>query len=515
MRRLLLAAAALIAADAAQAESVLRVVPQADLRVLDPHATAATITQIHARMIYDAPYTFDEAMNVHPQMVAKHETSADGLTHTFTLRDGLKFNNGQPVRAADVVASMIRGGRQDQLLQLMLQRKTSFTAVDDRTFSISFARPFPLVETALAARGAVVMRAEDMAAAGDKPVTTTMGFGPFRFVPSGYTPGAKITYERNPDYVPRDEPADGDAGGKRVYVDRVEWLVIPDLQTRVAALQKGEVDLIDQLPHDGLQSLQGRKDIVVEPSSKLGNIAFLRMNTLHPPFNDVRARRALALLVDQKDYLAAAFTADSSWWQECFAFFGCGTPNGTEIGSEAYRKPDIARAKQLFKEAGYNGEKIVVLSSDEIPLIGALAQVTAAKLREAGLNVDLQNSDWGTLVVRRARKDAPDKGGWSIFQSGGDVASFSQPTTNILVDTRCDGNNYVGWPCSERLEALRTKMIDEPTEANRDAFHKALWEELPSLLLGQYKQPIAYRKVVSGVTHGLYLSFWNIKKEGQ
>ncbi len=513
MRRLLLAAVALFPA-LGHAESVLRVVPQSDLRVLDPHATAATITQIHARMIYDAPYTFDEAMNVHPQMVGKHEVSADGLTHTFTLRPGLKFNNGQKVRAADVVASMLRGGRQDQLLQLLLQRKTSFTAVDDDTFRIAFAAPFALVETALAARGAVVMREEDMAAAGDKPMTTTMGFGPFRFVPSGYTPGAKITYERNPDYVPRDEKADGDSGGKKVFVDRVEWNVIPDLQTRVAALIKGEVDLIDQLPHDGIQSLRGRPGIVLEPSSRLGNIAFLRMNTLHPPFSDVRARRALASLVDQKDYLAAAFTDDSAWWQECFAFFGCGTPNGTELGSEAYRKPDIARAKALFREAGYNGEKIVVLSSNEIPLIGALAEVTAAKLREAGLNVDLQTSDWGTLVVRRARKDAPEKGGWHIFQSGGDVASFSQPTTNILVDTRCDGNNYVGWPCSQRLEALRARMIDAPGAASRDAFQQALWEELPSLLLGQYKQPIAYRKAVTGVTHGLYLSFWNIRKEG-
>ncbi len=513
MRRLLLAAVAMFPA-LAHAESVLRIVPQSDLRVLDPHITAATITQIYARMVYDTPYAFDEAMRPQPQMVGSHTVSPDGLTHDFTLRDGLRFQNGQPVTAADVVASLTRGAKQDQLLQLMMQRKTSFTAVDAKTFRIVFAAPFAHTEAALAARGAVVMRAEDLTAAGDKPLTTTMGSGPFRFVPAGYNPGARITFEKNPDYVARTEPADGDAGGKRVFVDKVEWVVIPDLQTRVAALLKGEVDLIDQLPHDGIQSLRGKPGIVLEPSSALGNIAFLRMNTLHPPFNDVRARRALASLIDQKDYLAAAFTDDSAWWQECFAYFGCGTPNGTQVGSEAYRKPDIARARALFKEAGYNGEKIVVLSSNEIPLIGALAEVTAAKLREAGINVDMQTSDWGTLVVRRARKDAPEKGGWHIFQSGGDVASFSQPTTNILVDARCDGNNYVGWPCSERLEALRAKMIDDPSEANRDAFHTALWEELPSLLLGQYKQPIAYRKVVTGVTHGLYLSFWNIRKDG-
>ena len=514
MRPLLLAAVAMFTAHAAQAESVLRVVPQADLRVLDPHVTAATITHIYARMVYDTPYSYDEAMRPKPQMVGAATLSPDGLTHSFTLRDGLRFTTGQPVTAADVVASIIRGAKQDPLLQLMLKRQTAFEAVDAKTFRIKFAKPFAYTETALSAAGAVVMRAEDLVAAGDKPLTTTTGSGPFRFVQSGYTPGAKITFDKNPDYVPRDEPADGNAGGKRVLVDRVEWLIIPDLQTRVAALQKGEVDLLDQLPHDGMQSLNKRPDIVVEPGSATGNMAFLRMNTLHPPFNTLKARQALALLVDQKDYLAAAFTDDSSWWRECFSYFGCGTPNGTEVGSEPYRKPDIARARQLLKEAGYNGEKITVLSSNEIPLIGALAEVTAAKLREAGVNVDTQTSDWGTLVVRRARKDAPEKGGWHIFQSGGDVASFSQPTTNILIDARCDGNNYVGWPCSEKLEALRAQMIDTPSDAVRDEYHRALWAELPSLLLGQYRQPVAYRKVVTGLTHGLYLAFWNIKKEG-
>ena len=183
------------------------------------------------------------------------------------------------------------------------------------------------------------------------------------------------------------------------------------------------------------------------------------------------------------------------------------------MGSEEYRHPDPARAKQLLAEAGYHGERIVVLSSNEIPLIGALAEVTADKLRSIGVNVDLQTSDWGTLVVRRARKDPPEKGGWNIFQSGIDVPVTAQPTTNILIDARCDGNNYVGWPCSEKLEAMRTDLIDAPDDAKRDAYHRELWAELPTILLGQFRQPIAYRRVISGVPHGLFLAFWNIHKE--
>ena len=510
-----LAAAIMLAlplSNAAAAETVLRVVPQADLRVLDPYVTAATITRIFALMIYDQLYSFGEDMRPHPQMVGAMQVSPDKLTYEFTLRDGLAFHNGQPVTSADVVASIPRAAKQDPMMQLMMKRLARIEPIDPRRFRLVFNTPFAYVEAALAQSAAVIMRAEDIAAAGDKPITTTMGSGPFRFVASEFVPGSRIVFDRNPAYVPRDEPADGDAGGKRVFVDKVEWVIIPDLQTRVAALLKGEVDIIDQLPHDGIQSLAGKPGVVVEPSNRLGNEAFLRMNTLHPPFNDVRARRALALLVDQKDYLAAAFTEDSKWWQPCFSWFGCGTPTGTEAGSEPYRKPDPAEAKRLLAEAGYKGEKIVILSTTEIPLIDALAEVTADKLRSIGVNVDLQMSDWGTLVVRRAKKDAVDMGGWNIFQSGTDVATASQPATNILVDMRCDQNNYVGWPCSEATEALRTQVIDDPSPAKIEALSKSLWSQLPSLLLGQYTQPFAYRSSISGLQHGVVLAFWNVRK---
>jgi peptide/nickel transport system substrate-binding protein len=508
-----LAALLVLLPISAHAESVLRIVPQSDLRVLDPHVTQATVTRIHALMVYDTLYALDEQLRPRMQMVGSATVSDDRLTHDFTLRDGLAFTTGAPVTSADVIASITRAAKQDPLLQLMLKRATSFQATGAKSFRLTFARPFPLVERALAANNGLIMRAEDMAAAGDTPVKTSIGSGPFRFVDSGYVAGARVLYDKNPGYIPRDEPASGMAGGKRVLVDRVEWHIIPDLQTRVAALQKGEVDLLDQLPHDGIQSLANRPDIVIREGNSAGNMAFLRMNTLQPPFNDVRARQALAMVINQTDYLSAAFTTDSTWWQPCFSFFGCGTPNSSESGSEPYRKPDPARAKALLAEAGYKGEKIVILSSQEIPLIGALAEVTGDALRKIGVNVDMQTSDWGTLVVRRARKDPAEKGGWNIFQSGIDVPVLSEPATNILVDTRCDGNNYVGWPCSEKLEAMRTAYIDDPNPAALEAYSRALWTELPTLILGQYRQPLAWRKGITGVTKGLTLAFWNIRKD--
>jgi len=499
-------------AVSARAETVLRIVPQSDLRVLDPHVTQATVTRIYGLMVYDQLYAMDEGMRPHPEMVGTSKVSADNLTYEFTLRDGLKFHSGDPVTSADVIASVPRAAKQDPLLQLMMKRVSKFEAVDPRTFRITFAKPFPLIESALAASDSFIMREADIKAAGDKPITTTNGSGPFRFDAGSFMPGAHIVFTRNADYVPRDEPADGLAGGKRVKVDKVEWIVIPDLQTRIGALEKGEVDLLDQLPHDGVQMLASRKDIAVEVISPLGNMAFLRYNTLFPPFNDVRARQAMALLVNQKDYLSAAFTTDQRWWSECFSWFGCGTPNETEVGSEPYRKPDPEKARILFDSAGYHGEKIIILSTQEIPLIDALAQVTASELRSIGINVDVQTSDWGSLVVRRARQTAPDANGWSIFVSGADITALAEPATNILIDMRCDRQNYVGWPCSDRVEAMRTDLIDNPSRDKLELYSQALWTELPSVLLGKFLQPIAYRKVVSGLPHGQTLVFWNVEK---
>lgn len=504
---------AVLSIGAARADNVLRIVPQSDLRVLDPHATQATITRIHGMMIYDTLYGLDEKLQPRPQMVASSKISDDKLTYEFTLRPDLAFDNGQKVTTADVLASIPRASKQDPLMQLMMKRTAALEAVDENTFRIRLTRPFPYVEAALAANSAMILRAEDIEAAGSRVLSTTTGSGPFRFVRNEYVPGAKIVYERNPNYVPRDEPTDGLAGGKRVFVDRVEWHVIPDLQTRVAALLKGEVDLLDQLPHDGIQSLRRRPEIEVSLVNKLGNQAFMRLNTLFPPFNDIRARQAVAMTVQQSDYLSAAFTDDPAWWRECFAYLGCGTPNGSEAGSEPYRKPDPERARALLAEAGYKGERIVVLSSHEIPLIGALAEVTADALRKIGMNVELQESDWGTLVVRRAKQEPPERSGWSIFSSGTDVPLIMQPATNILVDTRCDRNNYVGWPCSEKLEAMRTDLIDDPSPTKFAAYNAALWGELPTILLGQYLQPVAWRKTVSGLPIATTLVFWNVRKQ--
>ena len=279
---------ALIAAgrDAAAADKTLRVTPHADLKVLDPHTNTATITLMHGAMIYDTLFAWDSKIRPHPQMVDTFQISPDRLVHTYTLRPGLKFHDGQPVTSKDAVASIKRWMVRNTIGQVLAKFVDKIEATDDKSFIIRLKEPFAFVEFALGSFDADIMRAQDAATDPFKAVTTTIGSGPFRFVRGEWNPGAKVVYEKNPDYVPRAEPADGLAGGKVVKLDRVEWIVLPDPFTKSGALQRGEVDMIDQLPQIRSRSSNTRRALSssrvtpIDSMASSGLTAFIRRSTI-------------------------------------------------------------------------------------------------------------------------------------------------------------------------------------------------------------------------------------------
>ena len=519
---LTLALAAVLALPAqaqTQTEKVLRVVPHADLRVLDPHTNTATITLMHGQMIYDQLFAWNARLEPKPQMVERYEISADRLAYTFTLRPGLKFHDGQKVTSRDVVASLKRWMVRDVLGQAMTPFVEEWKAVDDDTVALRLKRPFAFVETALAISAGtapVILREKDAATDPYKNIDTTIGSGPFRFVAAGWNPGAKTVYEKNPDYVPRADPPDGNAGAKLAKVDRVEWIVLPDPFTKSSAIQRGEVDIIDQLPNDQIPVLEKNPEIVLDRTASLATLGYIRPNHLYPPFDNPKARQALALAVNQEEYLSAAF-GDERWWRQCWSFFVCGSTNETEAGSEPYRKQDLARASALLHEAGYKGEKIVLINTHEIASIGALGDVTANNLRKLGVNVEIADSDWGTLVSRRAKKDPPGQGGWNIFHTTSGGASVHSPLTNFTIDSGCARSNWFGWPCDEAVERLRAEYATAPDDTARRAvlvaLHQRLWEALPTIPIGQYVTPYAARKTIRGILKSTPIVFWNVEKD--
>jgi peptide/nickel transport system substrate-binding protein len=499
-------------------EKVLKFIPQADLRILDPITTTAYITRNHGYMVYDTLFAIDAKFNVQPQMVDKYEVSADKLTYTFTLRDGLKFHDGQPVRSADCIASIERWAKRDALGQKLAEATDTWNAVDDKTFTLRLKKPFALVLDALAKPSSnvpFIMPERIAKTDAFTNITDATGSGPFKFVKEEWVPGNKVVYVKNKNYIPRKEKPSWASGGKVVKVDRVEWIYIPDSATAAAALNAGEADWWEQLPPDLIPVLQKNKDIKVENIDPLGSMGLLRFNFLFPPFDNQKMRQAVLYVLDQKDYVLG-IAGNMKNGRTCYSFFTCGTPLSSEVGAEPMKgKRDFEKAKRLVKEAGYKGEKIVIISATDQPIVHSQTLLTAELLKKMGLNVEIQAGDWGTLISRRAVKNPIDKGGWSIFHTWLVGPDLTSPAVNFAI--RGSGDKaWFGWPNDPELEKLRDAWFaaTDPAASKKaaDAVQKRAFEFVPYVPTAQFILPTAYRTNLSGVIIAPVTFMWNVEK---
>ncbi len=531
-RRSVLAGAAALATPAivgparrafAQARArTLRFVPEFDVRVLDPIVNTGLSTLQHGYMVYDTLFAMDHKLTPRPQMVEQHEVSADRKAHNFRLRAGLKFHDGQPVRAADCIASIRRWGARDVMGRRMMAAVEDFDALDDRSFRMRLKQPYALVLDSLAkvsASPCLIMRESDAKTDPNTALAVSVGSGPYVHQPRESQPGAKIVYTRFADYQPRGEPADGFAGAKVARVERVEWQIMADPVTQVNALIAGEVDIVNTPPLDALAALRSARDVMVRNIDPQGWMAYIRPNHLHPPFSDVRARQALMALVEQPDYLRVA-AGDAANWKACHAYMVCGSPMGSEAGTETYRRANRERARQLMQEAGYRGEPIVVLHPSDNAMLGAITLVTVQNLRAIGCTVDVQSSDLATAFARRARREAPAQGGWNIFHTRSLGVELNNPLTSFPLASPCGRDasgvpqGWFGWACDERIETLRANWMQAPDAATRRAVAEQIQQRavefVPFIPLGQIYTPIAHRANVQGIIEMPIPVLWNI-----
>jgi peptide/nickel transport system substrate-binding protein len=500
--------------------TTLRFIPQADLRSIDPIWTTAYVTRNFGYLVFDTLFSLDKDFKPQPQMVDRWTVSDDKLTYGFTLRPGLKWHDGQPVRAADCVASIERWGKRDALGQKLMEAVGEIRAVDDSTFTITLKSPFPLILDALGKLSSNVpfMMPERLAKTDAyQQIPEAIGSGPFKFVKEEWQPGNEAVFVKNPDYVPRTEPPSFAAGGKVAKVDRVEWLYIPDTATAAAALNAGEADWYEQPPADLVPVFAANKDVVVTTVDPLGNHGILRFNHVLPPFDNVKLREAVLNLVDQKDYMRAA-AGDPKYWKTCAALFVCGAPLESNAGADALLKgPDLAKAKRLIEEAGYKGERIVLMSATDQPIVHGQALVTLEALRKAGLNVDFQANDWGTLITRRASKEPLDKGGWSIFHTWAAAPDLFSPAVNIPL--RANGDKaWFGWPTDDKIESLidawfKATDLAAQKKLAADIQVEAYTNDVPYIPTGQFVIPTAYRKNLDGIIIAPVVFLWNVEKK--
>jgi len=520
LRGALLAGALLLGlTPAAQAQTVLRVVPQSDLRALDPVWTTSQLTQAHGLLVYDQLFALDSRLEPKPQMVDRWQASEDGLVWTFTLRPGLRFSDGSAVTARDVVPSIRRWAARSADGQLMMTRVAGIEALDDSSFRITLSRPYGALLTTLAnpTTPLFIMRQAEAGTDPFRAVSEIVGSGPFMYMPAEHQQGVRVVYRRNPHYVPRAEPPDGMAGGRVPKVDVVEWHILPDPATAVAALTRGEVDVLENTPYDLLPVLQRNRAVRLTVTDPLGQQGMLRFNSLAPPFNDSRVRQAVLWAVSRPDYLNA-MVGNRQYERDCASVFICGTASETSAGAEPFARPDLERARRALREAGYANQRIVLLDPADYPVIHAETLVTADRLRAMGFNVDLQAMDWSSVVARRSVRDDPASApnGWHIFHTINPSVVMANPITNYALASGCHGRNWFGWPCDEELERLRVSFADAGTpEARRralDAIQTRYFEVVPFIALGQITKAVAHRANVSGFVESAIITYWNVEK---
>ena len=497
---------------------VLKVVMHGDLRSFDPVWTTAAVTGYHSALIYDTLLGIDVDGTVQPQMVDAWSRSDDGLRFDFTLRDGLSFSDGSGVSARDCVASMKRWAARDTAGQVMFANVVDTPVTGEKSFAVVLSRPWGLVLETLAKTSNClwIMREKEAMTPPDAQIPVSIGSGPFVFNREETKMGVSYIYDRNPHYLPRKEAPSGTAGGKIVKVERVVWENISDPQTAVAALQSGEIDFYEVPPLELLPQLETNPGIRIEVLNKLGNVGFVRMNCLHPPFDNQKAREAMLYVVNQLDIMRATF-GDDRYFNACTSMFGCGTAMETEANTDwAKHGQDFEKAAELFRQAGYNGEPITILQGTTLPMPNLAAQLIAQWLQKVGVNAQLAPSDWGGVVARRAVKAPPSEGGWNIFITYNPTSTFNSPI--LFPGWQMNGEKgFFGWPDDPKLEALRTDWTFAKTEGERKQIAVKMqeegWDYVPQILAGQWQAPVAMRSDVGGFLPVPDLvPFWNVEK---
>jgi len=510
------ALAASLATPVAYGETTVTAVMQAGLRVMDPVFSTAFLTRDHGYMIYDTLLGMDENFEVQPQM-ADWKVSDDDLRYTFTLRDDLRWHNGEPVTSADCIASIKRWMSIDNTGLVLEEQVEEIVALSDQQFEIHLKQPTGLLLSGLAklsSRPAFMMPEDIAATPATESVKELIGSGPFVFEKDEFRPGIKVVYSKNEAYVPREEPASWTAGGKQVNVDRVEWVTMPDAMTGINALQNHEIDFLQQVPLDLIPVLENDDSVVVDTIDELGNWTYFRFNHLYPPFDNKRLREAAMLAVDQSQVLKA-LTGSDEYSQLCATTFGCGNKYESDYRKDDVIKPNIEAAQAILEEEDYDGTEVVVLHPTDMDTVSPQPLVIADGLRKAGFNVKLKTMDWQSVVMQQSNQDAPEDGGWNIFATYATLAASGDPFGNTTL--AANGKKaWAGWPDVPEIEELRkTFAVTTDEDERRDIAYKINELAIDNgvvVPLGQFTIPAAYSPALSDVPHAPVTVFWSMKK---
>jgi len=466
---------------------------------LDTHITTTHVVRDLARPIFENLVTFDKDFQIVPMLAESFTIEDNGAKITFRLRKGVLFHNGKEMKAEDVVASMTRWQRFGA--QKADLGNSTWEAVDDYTVVLHVEKPsFTIMYTlANTMQTSSIMPKEIIDAAPDTGVTEYIGTGPFKLENWQYD--SYIHYVKFEDYKPVDSPASGLAGRKEALVDEIYAYFVPDASTRLNAMVTGEYHYCYELPFDSIEQLRAAENLVVDVYPFGFQAVMINTRGL---FGDIRYRQALNYAMDKEELLALAF-GDPEFWDLEPAFMRKAQVNWyTDAGKENYDVTDRERARQLLKEAGYNGQTVKILSAQDYPYHYNAAIYTKEILEGIGMNVEIDATDWATLVSKRA-----DPKLWDIFHT-----FWTTNATPLQYPFLYSKANYPGWtnnPEIDRLyEAIKNAPSQEIATARWKELQALIYQDLPVINIGMVYFISTYSKDMVGYVEHMGPIFWNV-----
>jgi len=495
---LLLASGPAAAQETPRAGGVLKAAMIGEPPTLDAHLTTAVITYNVMWHVYETLYTLDRNFEPAPMLAEGHTVSDDGRRYTIALRRGVKFHTGKEMTSADVVASLSRWGRLHTAGKAIWKYVEAFEARDPYTVVFHLKSPTGSLLYAVASAYAAIYPKEVVDAAGDNAVKTLVGTGPFRFVE--HKPDRHIRLARFKEYAARPEPPNGFGGKRTAWVDEIYFLPTPDLAVRAAGLETGEYHFADQIKQDQYDRLSKI------PSLELSVVKFgfwptAVLNHKQGLMTNKKLRQAMLAALDPEPILAAA-VGNKDFYRVDGAIFQKELPWYSTVGLEAYNQKNKDKARRLLKEAGYTGQPVRWLTTQEYDYMYKSALVARQQLEEVGFKIDLQVLDWATLVQRRAKPEL-----YEIFSTGHPV-SFDPALSTPL---QCD---WPGWWCHEEKERLMAELTRETDPKKRKAIIERIqvvfYEDVGRIKFGDVFLFRAARKELRGSVRTLpYIHFWN------
>jgi peptide/nickel transport system substrate-binding protein len=472
---------------------VLRLGNLGEPPTLDAHWTTATLTEVLTNHLYEGLYALDEGYRPVPMLAeGMPAVSPDGLVYTIKLRQGIKFHNGKEMTSDDVVASLKRWGQQSQYGRALFGAVSEVRAADRATVEIRLKQKYPAVVVALAAPnnfGAIYPKEIAEKFPPQEKVTEFVGTGPFKL--AEWKPDQYIRMVRFDDYKSRPEPPAGYGGGKTAWVDEIRWIPVPDVATRVAQMETGELDFADDLNIDAFDRLQrsaNARPVVAKPYYWLVAV----LNKKEGLMTNQKLRQAWQAAIDIEPIMKATAGGRSEFYRmDAGLAFAENTPWYVKLDPAwGWNERNKDKAKRLLREAGYKGEPVRFLTTQEYKWMYDFALVSKQQLEDAGFVIDLQVVDWATLVKRRNNPKEYD-----AFTTG--TGNIFEPTAFTILSC-----TWPGWTCDEDIQRLLGEMGRETDQKKRYAtwveLHKLFYEKVPSIRYGDLHGLRAASKKLKG-----------------